>query len=65
MGYTEKVELTTVPEISVYIRFPFKRDNSSMICKKKLKYTVVKVYNVAKLLVIERTKPTQVRNLQS
>ena len=61
MGHAKKVELTTVPKKLVYIRLPFKGDNFSIIYKKKLKYTIEKVYNAATFIFIERTKPIQVR----
>ena len=57
MGHAKKVELTTVPKKLVYVRLPFKGDNFNMIYKKKLKYTIEKVYNAATFIFIERTKP--------
>ena len=51
----------TVSKKLVYINLPFKGDSKSFQISKKLRCTIQKVYNIAKLIFIESTTPLRIK----
>ena len=56
-----KVTIYTASKKPVYIKLPFKGDSFSFQINKKLTCTIEKVYNTAKLVLIEPTTPLRIK----
>ena len=56
-----KANIYTASKKPVYIKLPFKGDSFSFQINKKLRCTIEKVYNTAKLVLIEPTTPLRIK----